>query len=99
MPGAEDPSTPPLILLTGATGYVGGRLRARMERDGRRLRLMTRRPGQLAAQVAASTEVVRGDVEEPASLRAALAGVDTAYYLVHSMASGTGYREADRRGA
>ena len=99
MPGAEDPSAPPLILLTGATGYVGGRLWARLERDGRRLRLMTRRPGQLAAQVAPSTEVVRGDVKEPASLRAALAGVNTAYYLVHSMASGTDYREADRRGA
>ena len=98
MPGAEDPSASPLILLTGATGYVGGRLWARLERDSRRLRLMTRRPGQLAAQVAPSTDVVRGDVKEPASLRPALAGVDTAYYLVHSMASGTDYREADRRG-
>jgi uncharacterized protein YbjT (DUF2867 family) len=99
MPGAEDPSAPPLILLTGATGYIGGRLRTRLERDGRRLRLMIRRPAQLAGRVAPSTEVVRGDVAEPASLRAALDGVDAAYYLVHSMASGTDYREADRRGA
>ena len=42
---------------------------------------------------------MRGDVQDPASLDAALAGVDTAYYLVHSMAAGTDYRAADRRGA
>ncbi|HSJ74396.1 MAG TPA: SDR family oxidoreductase [Miltoncostaeaceae bacterium] len=102
MARAEDPDPPPgapLILLTGATGYVGGRLRPRLERDGRQLRLMTRRPAELAARAAPSTEVVRGDVRDPATLDAALAGVDTAYYLVHSMASGTDYREADRRGA
>jgi uncharacterized protein YbjT (DUF2867 family) len=103
MPRVEDPSAPspdaPLILLTGATGYVGGRLRSRLERGGRRLRLMTRRPAELRARVAPASEVVRGDVGEPATLDAALAGVHTAYYLVHSMAAGTGYRDADRRGA
>jgi uncharacterized protein YbjT (DUF2867 family) len=103
MPRVEDPAAPspdaPLILLTGATGYVGGRLRSRLERSGSRLRLMTRRPAQLRARVAATTEVVRGDVQEPATLDAALAGVHTTYYLVHSMAAGTGYRDADRRGA
>ena len=103
MPRVEDPSAPspdaPLILLTGATGYVGGRLRSRLERGGRRLRLMTRRPAELRARVAPATEVVRGDVGEPATLDAALAGVHTAYYLVHSMAGGTDYRDADRRGA
>lgn len=103
MPRVEDPAGPspdaPLILLTGATGYVGGRLRSRLERGGRRLRLMTRRPAELERRVAPGTEVVRGDVQEPDSLDAALAGIDTAYYLVHSMASGTDYRAADRRGA
>jgi uncharacterized protein YbjT (DUF2867 family) len=102
MTRAEDPAPSPgapLILLTGATGYVGGRLRARLERDGRRLRLMTRRPRQLAERVGTATEVVAGDAQDSDSLDAALAGVHTAYYLIHSMASGTDYREADLRGA
>lgn len=103
MPRVEDPAGPspdaPLVLLTGATGYVGGRLRSRLERGGRRLRLMTRRPRQLAPRVARTTEVVGGDVQDSASLAAALEGVHTAYYMVHSMAAGTDYREADRRGA
>jgi uncharacterized protein YbjT (DUF2867 family) len=98
------PSTGPepsdrLILLTGATGYVGGRLLARLERDGRRLRCMTRRPEELAPRVAATTQVVGGDVTDPGSLDAALEGVGVAYYLVHSMASGSAYREADRAAA
>jgi uncharacterized protein YbjT (DUF2867 family) len=89
----------PLVLLTGATGYVGGRLLERLEGDGWRLRCMSRRPDELRARTAPGTEVVRGDVADPASLEAALADVDVAYYLVHSMASGADYRDADRRGA
>lgn len=89
----------PLTLLTGASGYVGGRLLARLEADGRPLRCMSRRPEELRARAGADTEVVHGDVTDPASLERALAGVDTAYYLVHSMAAGQDYREADRRGA
>jgi uncharacterized protein YbjT (DUF2867 family) len=103
VPRVDDADRPspdsPLILLTGATGYVGGRLRWRLERPGRRLRLMTRRPEHVRTRAAAGTEVVYGDVGDRASLDAALAGVDTAYYLVHSMASGTDYRETDRHGA
>jgi uncharacterized protein YbjT (DUF2867 family) len=78
---------------------VGGRLLTRLERAGRRLRCMSRRPGQLAVRTGPATEVVEGDVQEPASLRAALAGVDVAYYLVHSMAGREDYRRADREGA
>jgi uncharacterized protein YbjT (DUF2867 family) len=103
MPGVRDPAPAqagePLVLLTGATGYVGGRLLSRLEREGRRLRCMTRRPQELAARVAPTSQVVAGDVTDPGSLDAALEGVDTAYYLVHSMASGADYREADRRAA
>lgn len=103
MPDADDPAPTstrgPLILLTGASGYVGGRLLTRLERAGRRLRCMTRRPEQLAARTAPTTEVVAGDVADPASLRAALEGVDIAYYLIHSMAGHADYHRADREGA
>lgn len=96
---ASRPGRGPLILLTGASGYVGGRLLARLERTGRRLRCLSRRPEQLRARVAPSTEVVEGDVQHPASLDAALEGVEVAYYLVHSMAGGADYRRIDREGA
>ena len=95
----SDPPPAPLLLLTGASGYVGGRLLARLEQEGRRVRCMSRRPEQMGARTAPSTEVVRGDVHDPASLADALDGVDTAYYLVHSMSGGDDYRTADRRGA
>ena len=102
MSAVEDPATAHperLTLLTGATGYVGGRLLDRLEGRGERLRCMTRRPAELAARTAPTTEVVGGDVTDPASLEAALAGVDTAYYLVHSMAGSGDYRTKDRAGA
>jgi uncharacterized protein YbjT (DUF2867 family) len=88
-----------LILLTGASGYVGGRLRRALEADGRRLRCMARRPEYLRARVAQSTEVVAGDVLQPETLPAALEGVHTAYYLIHSMAASRDYAATDRRGA
>ncbi|HEX6669536.1 MAG TPA: DUF2867 domain-containing protein [Gemmatimonadales bacterium] len=88
-----------LILLTGATGYVGGRLRRALEADGRRLRCMARRPEYLRPRVAEGTEVVAGDVLQPESLAGALKGVDTAYYLIHSMAAARDYASNDRRGA
>jgi uncharacterized protein YbjT (DUF2867 family) len=88
-----------LILLTGASGYVGGRLRQALEADGRRLRCMARQPEDLRNRVAESTEVVAGDVSKPESLTAALQGVHTAYYLIHSMATARDYAGSDRRGA
>lgn len=89
----------PLILLTGGSGYVGGRLLARLERSGRRLRCISRRPEQLAARTAPTTEVVAGDVQDAASLAAALEGVEIAYYLIHSMSGEEDYRRVDREGA
>jgi uncharacterized protein YbjT (DUF2867 family) len=88
-----------LILLTGATGYVGGRLLKALEADGRRLRCMARRPEYLRARVGEGTEVVAGDVLQPDTLPAALRGVDTAYYLIHSMATSRRYATSDRKGA
>jgi uncharacterized protein YbjT (DUF2867 family) len=88
-----------LILLTGATGYVGGRLRLALEAAGRPLRCMARRPDHLRDRVGPATEVIAGDVHEPASLGPALRGVDTAYYLIHSRAIAGDYAARDREGA
>ncbi len=88
-----------LIALTGATGYVGGRLLHALEARGERVRCLSRRPESLSARVGPGTEVVHGDVLRPRTLRPALEGVETAYYLVHSMGSGGSFAEADRKGA
>ena len=88
-----------MILLTGATGCIGGRLLAALEARGRAVRCMTRRPAALAGRVGAGTEAVYGDCLDPASLRAPLAGIDTAYYLVHSMGGGADFEAQDRAAA
>jgi uncharacterized protein YbjT (DUF2867 family) len=88
-----------LVLLTGATGYVGGRLLRALEASGTTVRCLARNPEYLRPRVAPTTEVVRGDVLDPDSLALALSGVHTAYYLVHSMAASQDYGEADRQGA
>ena len=88
-----------LVLLTGATGYVGGRLLRALESGVRPVRCLARRPEHLQSRVAAGTEVVAADVLSPETLGPALEGVRTAYYLIHSMASGSTYAEDDRRGA
>jgi uncharacterized protein YbjT (DUF2867 family) len=90
---------PRLVLLTGATGYVGGRLLSALEAEGRRLRCMVRRPEYLRQRETSGTEVVAGDLFDPASIEAALAGVHTAYYLVHSMEGAGSFEAADRAGA
>jgi uncharacterized protein YbjT (DUF2867 family) len=88
-----------LVLVTGATGYVGGRLAAALERAGVPLRCLARRPENLAGRLAASTEVVKGDCLDPDTLPPALTGVETAYYLVHSMGSGRRFAELDAAAA
>ena len=76
----------PKILITGGTGYVGGRLipllQDRVGSD--KLRLIARKPDYLRARVSDELEIVEGDVTRPKTLEAALAGIDTAYYLIHS---------------
>ncbi|WNM57637.1 SDR family oxidoreductase [Candidatus Nitrospira allomarina] len=84
------------ILLTGATGYVGGRLLARLEQHGRNVRCLARRPEFLKDGVGPGTEVIAGDVLDPASLATAMSEVEVAYYLVHSMGASGGFEEADR---
>ncbi len=74
-----------MLLLTGATGYVGGRLLRRLEQEGLRVKCLCRDPEALRWRVAPGTELVRGDLLQPASLDSAFLNVDTAFYLVHSM--------------
>jgi len=74
-----------LILLTGATGYVGGRLLSLLQQRGVHVRCVSRRPEALRDRANATTEIVQGDVFDPQSLQAAFAEVETAYYFVHSM--------------
>ncbi len=89
----------PLILLTGASGYIGGRLMPILEALPYRLRCMVRRPEFLKQRAEPGTEVVTGDVFDPSSLDKALEGVHTAYYLVHSLGGGADYEEKDREAA
>jgi uncharacterized protein YbjT (DUF2867 family) len=88
-------SEPP-ILLTGATGYVGGRLLDELQSRGRAVRCLVRRPEALVGSLGSRIEVVRGDCLDRASLDHALQGVEIALYLVHSMDSGGDFAERDR---
>ncbi|MDP1561199.1 MAG: SDR family oxidoreductase [Pirellulaceae bacterium] len=87
------------ILLTGASGYVGGRLLPLLEQAGYRVRCLARRPARFLGTVGPQTEVVQGDVLDLASLETALTGVHTAYYLVHSMGEGRDFEKLDRQAA
>lgn len=89
-----------MILLTGATGYVGGRLLKVLERAGYRVRCLTRHPGNLRERMGpTSTEIAQGDVCDAAALNKALDGVDVAFYLIHSMQEGERFEELERTGA
>ncbi|TWT36567.1 3 beta-hydroxysteroid dehydrogenase/Delta 5--_4-isomerase [Posidoniimonas corsicana] len=88
-----------LVLLTGATGYVGGRLLTKLEQRGVRLRCLARNPANLTARAAPTTEVVQGDLLDSESLDDALRGVHAAYYLVHSMGSDGDFAEQDKAAA
>lgn len=87
------------ILVLGASGYVGGHLAPRLASEGFEVRAAARRIDALRARGWDAIECVRADALDPDSLRAALDGVDMAYYLVHSMASGGNFSELDRRAA
>ena len=87
------------ILLTGATGYIGGRLLHVLENAGHRVRCVTRRPEALQCCVAPTTEVVSANVLDQESLKGTMDGVEIAYYMVHSMSSKGDFEEQDRRAA
>lgn len=88
-----------MILLTGATGYIGGRLLRALERQSNVVRCLCRNPEVLRRRVAPGTQVVPGDLLQPASLGPAFAGVDTAFYLVHAMHSGREFERLESEAA
>ena len=87
------------VLLTGASGYVGGRLLRSLSARSIPVRCLARRPETLAASISENVEVVRGDVLDRDSLAAAMEGVDAAYYLIHSMGSNGDFEKEDRQAA
>jgi len=91
--------TGPSILLTGGSGYVGGRLIPRLEQAGVRLRCLARDPEKMRPRVQAATEVVKGDVLDRPSLDQALQGIGTAYYLIHLMSGSKDFEREDRQAA
>jgi len=89
-----------LCVVTGATGYVGGRLVPQLLAAGHRVRCLTRSPASLAGQPwAGDVEIARADVADPEATGQALAGADVAYYLVHAMGGGSSFAQRDRRNA
>ncbi|MGD9487578.1 MAG: SDR family oxidoreductase [Calditrichaceae bacterium] len=87
------------MLLTGASGYVGGRLLGVLENRGYRVRCLARRPEVLSRLLGPSTEVLPGDALDRSSLTQPMRGIDTAYYLIHSMGSDSSFEESDRQAA
>ncbi len=94
------PAQPPLVLVTGVTGYIGGRLVPVLLKAGYRVRAMARHPERLRDRDWLSdVEVVEADASEPEQLRQALDGVDVAYYLIHALGSGDRFEARDRHTA
>ncbi len=92
-----EPSAHPVhVLVTGATGYIGGRLVPRLLARGHRVRCVARHPDRLAGRDWPGVEIVPGDLIDASVLPAVLEGIDVAYYLVHSMAESETFRERDR---
>jgi uncharacterized protein YbjT (DUF2867 family) len=91
------PPSGPLVLVTGATGYIGGRLVPELLAAHFRVRVMTRRPRDLADRIwSDQVEIVQGDASDQDTLTDALRGVDVAYYLIHSLGTGAGFESLDR---
>lgn len=95
------PETPnKKILVTGATGYIGGRLVSGLLEEGYAVRVMSRDKDRLTGRNwSRQVETVEADVLNPETLPAALDGIHTAYYLIHSMRAGERFIRQDRDAA
>ncbi|MET9726290.1 SDR family oxidoreductase [Streptomyces zaomyceticus] len=98
---SEARETPgPLCLVTGASGYIGGRLVPELLEAGFRVRCLARTPAKLRDHPwAGEVEIVQGDVTDAETLAPAFRDVDVAYYLVHALGAGRGFERTDRAGA
>ncbi len=97
MPGRADSLR---ILVTGATGYIGGRLVQRLLDRGHHVRVLVRDPRRVAGRGwEGKVEVRRGDLSDPDSLHGLVEGIDVAYYLVHAMYGGSDFARKDRQAA
>lgn len=84
------------VLLTGASGYIGGRLLPALIARGHEVRCLARQSSFLASRLPPGVEVVEGDVRDPRAMAAALHSIDAAYYLVHSMGEHGDFESRDR---
>ena len=86
------------LLVTGATGYIGGRLIPQLLERGHEVRVLARHPERLSERPWVNqVEVFAGDATDPQALGAAMAGVEGAYYLMHSLTAGHGFEEQERQ--
>ena len=93
-------SSPLKCLVTGASGYIGGRLAPELLAAGYGVRCLARDPGKLDGRPwSGDVEVAAGDVMDAAAVRRALDGVDVAYYLIHSLGTGPSFEQRDREAA
>lgn len=90
-----DPNSP-LVLVTGATGYIGGRLVSRLTFAGYRVRCLVRDPSRTQGRPwTRQVEIVKGDARDYISLKAAMEGVELVYYLIHSLHDGADFHQRD----
>ena len=87
------------ILLTGATGYIGGRLLELLHNQGFSVRCMTRRPDALQHVKNSTTEIFPADALDKNSLTGVFKGIETAFYLIHSLGSKKGFVRQDQQAA
>ncbi len=94
---SSTPRTPRTVLVTGATGYIGGRLVPKLLEAGHTVKVLVRSPDKIAGVPwRDQVEVVESSLDDGGALRKALDGVDVFYYLVHSMAAGSGFEAKEQ---
>src|SRR5476651_1560684 len=86
-------------LVTGATGFIGGRLSSSLAGSGASVRCLVRDPTRARHLQGDGCELHQGDVTDAASLAGAGSEIDVAYFVIHAMAGGSGFQERERQGA